>query len=69
MKKPSVNINPVANRSTSIDERVVEVWSSDLRLGCLIGVRQVGGKLVIDPYAGDDGVVLRFGGTDTQIPR
>lgn len=59
MKKPSVNVRPVADRYSLDGERVIEV-SSNVG-GCLISIHEVAGKLRINVYRADDTVYV-FGG-------
>lgn len=71
MRKPTVITKCVANTYTGPNERIVEVSDREMGRGCLISVRRVltedGGKLVVNVYAADPGVVLHINGQELQL--
>jgi hypothetical protein len=68
MAKPSVNTKCVANTHSGPDERIVEVFDSKLQKGCLISVRRLGDRLIVEVYRGDKGVLVRLNQADEQVP-
>lgn len=58
MAKPSVNVNPPANRHTAPNERIIEVFDRDSQLGLLISLVSRNGFLYVDLYRADDGVIV-----------
>jgi hypothetical protein len=63
--RPTIKTPCVADRYVSGPERIAEVHSRRLQLGCLISVRETdAGKLVIEVYSADPGVVVRIDARD-----
>lgn len=57
MKKPSVNVNPVANKYSAPDERIVE-FTFDNGVGGLISFRTVNGTPTVEIYRCDMSVIV-----------
>lgn len=54
MKRPKVDLNPVANGSAMWGESIIGV-SSDAG-GCLISLREINGRLRVEVYRADETV-------------
>jgi len=63
-RKPTIKRGPASHYAMD-GETIVEVFSSGLKAGCLISLREVdtpnGRKLVITPYRADPNVVVHIG--------
>lgn len=66
-RKPKVGTAYPADRYASPEERIIEV--SHKLGGCLISVRPVNGRLVIEIYQADDTVEVRTGEPRGELRR
>lgn len=67
--KPTVKLKCVANNYAAPNERIVEVFDNKTKHGCLISIRvSDDGTLIVEPYRGDGGTLVRVNGQDHRIP-
>lgn len=72
MKRPTLKLRRDLHRN---GQTFAEVFSKELKAGCMVCVREAPGggvmlpRLVIEAYAGDADVFVRINGRDYRVPK